>query len=112
MIVELVSFRLKEDVDRGIFLRTSDAVGDLLQGCAGFHGRSVWEVPAENSWLDIVFWDNLEAGETASNYLRHHLTGVEFINYLELMSVKIMYGDYRGSTAGASLLPNDLQTEG
>jgi hypothetical protein len=66
-VLELVVFNLKEEVTRERFLGTVDAVSEWARTQSGFVSRDLSYVPAEDRWIEVVYWRTLGDAEAAAD---------------------------------------------
>lgn len=62
--IELVRFRLKKDKTAADWLKANEKINDWIKLQPGFRFRSLSETE-DGEWLDVVYWENLEAAQTA-----------------------------------------------
>jgi hypothetical protein len=66
-VLELVVFNLKEGVATERFLATIDAVSEWARTQPGFVSRDLSHVPAEDRWIEVVYWRTLGDAEAAAD---------------------------------------------
>jgi cytochrome c-type biogenesis protein len=66
-VLELVVFNLKEGVTRERFLGTVHAVSAWARTQSGFVSRDLSHVPADDRWIEVVYWRTLAEAEAAAD---------------------------------------------
>ncbi|AZZ89813.1 hypothetical protein EUZ85_03455 [Hahella sp. KA22] len=90
-IVELVTFKLLPDADKGAFAAASEGVNAFVRDRDGFLYRSLCENPQENSWTDIVYWQDMDAAKQAGEmFMTSELTR-GFMSYIDPTSVTMRH---------------------
>lgn len=65
-VIESVTFSLAENVSDEEFLAAAGESNDFLVGCEGFAGRRLAKKVDSSLWLDIVFWESMDAALAAA----------------------------------------------
>jgi hypothetical protein len=100
--VELVSYRLKDNISKEQLAATHNDVNQFLQQQQGFMYRSCSE--DDNGLIyDIVYWQNMESAKAAGEAFMNHPAGQSLVvlcdessltmNHMELLSEKANFGE-------------------
>lgn len=63
--IELVRFRLQQGKTSADWLKANEKINNWMEGQPGFRFRSLSETD-DGEWLDLVYWESLEAANAAS----------------------------------------------
>ena len=63
--IELVRFRLQQGKTSADWLKANEKINEFMKAQPGFRFRSLSETD-DGEWLDLVYWENLEAANAAS----------------------------------------------
>lgn len=87
MIIELVHFRLAQDVDEASFLAEAEKVQkEFLEKQPGFKSREIFK--GESEWVDIVHWEREEDANKAAENFESNPECSPFIKMVDPESVK------------------------
>jgi hypothetical protein len=92
-VLELVVFKLKSDATREEFLDTVDAVSDWVKNQPGFVSRDLTYSAAEDKWIDVVWWDSLEAAETAAAAAMSSDSCAPMFRLIDVESTLMLHGE-------------------
>jgi hypothetical protein len=65
-VVEIAIFKAKEGVTREQLLATVDAVSEWARSRPGFVSRDLTYSAEGDNWIDVIWWESLEAATTAA----------------------------------------------
>jgi hypothetical protein len=65
-VLELVVFRVKDDVTREQLLGTVDAVSEWARQQPGFISRELAFAADKDKWIEVVWWKSLHDAEAAA----------------------------------------------
>src|SRR5689334_7511756 len=90
MAIEIVIFQLKPDVAAEDFQTAVDETTALLKVQAGFISRTVGKSES-GEWLDILYWDAVDAAKKAASVFQTEAAGQRFSSYLDLQKIQVYY---------------------
>tara|TARA_R110002049_G_scaffold243143_2_gene416916 strand:+ start:404 stop:709 length:306 start_codon:yes stop_codon:yes gene_type:complete len=64
-IIETVTFRLKDGVDRAAFAQSAKAMNAYVTGCAGFVARRL-STTYDGLWIELIEWQDMTAAKAAA----------------------------------------------
>jgi len=89
-VVELVSFKLKEEVSEQRFLAASDEMNnDFLSLQKGYIDRKL--VKKEDTWADIVLWETMEDAMRAANVASQNFIAGAYFECIERSSCEMKH---------------------
>ena len=65
-VIESVTFSLADNVSDEEFLAAAEESNKYLRGCNGFVGRQISKNADGSLWLDLVFWESMDAALAAA----------------------------------------------
>jgi hypothetical protein len=65
-VLEVAISKAKPGVTREQILATVDAVSEWVKTQPGFVSRDLTYSPADETWIDVIWWESLEAAHTAA----------------------------------------------
>ncbi|QBD75407.1 hypothetical protein EPA93_05075 [Ktedonosporobacter rubrisoli] len=90
MAIEIVIFRLQEEVTRADFLAAVDETTALLKTQTGFLSRTVSQAES-GEWIDILTWESIEAAKAAAAVFQTDAAGKRFSAYLDPQLIQVFY---------------------
>ncbi len=88
--VEYMHFRLVEGADPNDFLRETLAVDPILEEYDGFVARHLARND-DGSWVEVVYWETLEAAEAALPRFIEDPRTVGFLSLVDADSMSVKY---------------------
>jgi len=80
-VVMLISFKLRNDVTSGEFLRASDKIQeDYLAKCKGYISRTLYVI--DDVWTDMLIWETIDDAESAMMASHENASAVEFSSFI------------------------------
>ena len=90
--VEIVIFKLKENVSEAGFLPAADAVEPSLKKMSGFINRQL--LKGENGhWIDMVHWESLAEAQQANEAIMQESCAIGFMSMLDETNLTMLHGD-------------------
>ena len=90
-VVEIVNFKLNAGVTAADLESTYDGINSFLQSQPGFLYRSLSHNEADKSWIDIVYWENMDTAKAASEALMQDEEGKKMVAMCDMDSVSISH---------------------
>lgn len=90
MATEVVIFRLQSTATETEFLATVDETTALLKTQPGFISRTIGKAES-GEWLDILYWDTVEAAKKAAEAFQTDPAGKRFSAYLDPQHIQVFY---------------------
>lgn len=85
--VEIVHFKLKENVKESDFLKSNDQFEKFLYQQPGMLYRSLCKSNSSATYIDIVYWQSLDQAQLAQKFFWDSELCIEFIKCIEKDSV-------------------------
>jgi hypothetical protein len=92
-VLELVLFRLKDGATRDDLVATVDGVTDWVKTQPGFVSRDLTYAAAEDQWIDVVWWDSLEAAESAAAAATTSESCAPMFGLIDMESTVMLHGE-------------------
>jgi hypothetical protein len=92
-VLELVLFKLKDGATPDDLLATVDAVTDWIKTQPGFVSRDLTYSAAEDQWIDVVWWESLEAAESAAAAATTSESCAPMFGLIDMDSTVMLHGE-------------------
>lgn len=92
MILELVTFRLMDDVSEKRFSAAVRSVDEFLAEQAGFLARQVMTAE-DGGRVDLVWWKDLESAQEAARAIREAPRAEPFLACLDPGSIRVSHSE-------------------
>lgn len=92
-VVEIAIFKLKDGVTREHLLSTVDAVSEWATMQPGFLSRDLTYSAADDSWIDVIWWENLEAAHAAAEAAMTSESCAPMFAAIDLEGVQMLHGE-------------------
>lgn len=90
MATEVVIFRLQPAATETDFLAAVDETTALLKTQPGFISRTIGKAES-GEWLDILYWETIEAAKNAAEVFQTDPAGKRFSDYLDPQHIQVFY---------------------
>ncbi len=84
--VEIIQFRLIEDVDENEFLAASNIMMKELASFEGFISRELLKKD-DVKWVDILYWENMDSALKAAESVFESSLCLEYFKYIKESSM-------------------------
>tara|TARA_B100001123_G_scaffold435413_1_gene563878 strand:- start:509 stop:826 length:318 start_codon:yes stop_codon:yes gene_type:complete len=91
-VIETTKFTLNLDVSLEVFLLANREVNEWIEVQPGFHSRFLTQ-KADESWLDIIIWENEEAANKIDELFYEALGNSKFMQLLNPESVETSFSN-------------------
>ena len=92
-VVELAIFKVKEGVSRDELLETADAVSEWAKRQPGFISRDLTYSPESDTWIDVVWWDSMDAAHKASEVAMTSDSCAPMFSLIDLEGTQMIHGE-------------------
>ena len=90
-VIEVVNFKIKAEYDQSTFLKANQSMAQFLEQQQGMLLRSLCLNEETDSWVDIVYWQNMTLALAAQNAFMQSPLCVNFAEQIEKQSVIIQH---------------------
>lgn len=90
MAIKVVLFHVQPALTRDVFLAAVAETTALLKTQDGFFSRTV-SLAESGEWLDILYWESIEAAKAAAAVFQTDPAGKRFSDYLDLQRIQVFY---------------------
>jgi hypothetical protein len=91
-VLELVVFNLKAGVTPERFVATVDAVSEWARTQPGFVSRDLSYVPADDRWIEVVYWRTLAEAEAAADAAQGSAACAPMFALIDIDSMLFLHG--------------------
>ena len=88
--IELVSFKLKSDVDESQLADVQPAVNEWIKTQPGFYYRSLTK-DTDGQYLDIVYWESEERAKAAAEHMMIQPWANDFMSLIDESSINMRH---------------------
>ena len=92
-VVEIAIFKLKDGVAREQLLSTVDAVSEWAKRQPGFLSRNLTYSSDDDSWIDVVWWESLDAAHAAAEVAMTSESCAPMFALLDLDAIQMLHGE-------------------
>ncbi len=92
-VVEIAVFKLREGVTREQLLRTVDAVSTWAQRQPGFLSRDLTYSGDQDSWIDVIWWESMDAAHTAAEVAMTSDSCAPMFALIDLEGIQMLHGE-------------------
>jgi hypothetical protein len=92
-VVEIAVFKLKDGVTRKQLLDTVGAVSQWAQRQPGFLSRDLTYSDDEDSWIDVIWWENMDAAHTAAEVAMTSESCAPMFALIDLEGIQMLHGE-------------------
>ncbi len=90
-VVELAIFKTKEGVTREDLLATVDPVSDWVKRQPGFISRDLTHSADGDAWIDMIWWDSLEAAHAAAERAMTSETCAPMFGLIDMEDIRMLH---------------------
>lgn len=90
--LELVVYTLNQEVSREQFLATNPAVEEWIRSQPGFVSRECVHDDEHDRWVDIVWWETLDAAREAAQLAATSAACAPMFALIDLDSMLVLHG--------------------
>lgn len=90
-VVEIVNFKLKSTATPAQLAATHEGIKNFLQKQPGFIYRSLTFSELSGEWVDLAYWENMDAAKAASDALMQDEDGLKMVDLCDMDSVTIQH---------------------
>jgi heme-degrading monooxygenase HmoA len=101
-VVEIAIFKTKEGVTPEALLATVDPVSRWAQEQPGFISRDLTYAEDSDTWIDVVWWDSLDAARAAADVSMTSEACAPMFDAIELEGTQMLHGTRMIPTVSAS----------
>jgi hypothetical protein len=91
-VVEIAIFKTKEGVSKDQLLGTVDAVSRWAQEQPGFISRDLTHSEDTDTWIDVVWWQSLDAAHTAADVSMSSQACAPMFGAIDLEGTQMLHG--------------------
>ena len=91
-VVELAIFKVKEGISSDQLLGTVDAVSEWARSQAGFISRNLTYSAESDTWIDVIWWENLDAAHAASEAAMTSESCAPMFELIDLEGTQMIHG--------------------
>jgi hypothetical protein len=91
-VLELAIFRLKEGATREQLLGTVDAVSEWARSQPGFISRDLTYVDDNDTWIDVLWWENLQAAHAAAEVAMTSESCAPMFALIDMEATQMLHG--------------------
>jgi hypothetical protein len=92
-VLELVIFKLKDGATRDELLATVGGVTGWAKAQPGFVSRDLRYSESEDQWIDVLWWDSLEAAEVAADAALSSDSCAPMFELIDMDSTVMLHGE-------------------
>lgn len=92
-VVEIAVFKLKDGVTREQLLSTVDAVSEWARSQPGFISRDLTYSAGQDSWIDVIWWESLEAAHAAAEAAMTSESCAPMFGLIDLEGIQMLHGE-------------------
>lgn len=92
-VMEIATFKTKEGVTRKHFLGTIDAVSRWAEQQPGFISRNLTYATESDTWIDVIWWESLDAAETAMQVAETSESCAPMFAAIDMESIQMLHGE-------------------
>ncbi|HYO61633.1 MAG TPA: hypothetical protein VEU29_07015 [Actinomycetota bacterium] len=106
-VVEIAIFKTKPEVTRDQLLETVDAVSGWAQAQPGFVSRDLTYSAESDSWIDVVWWESLDAAHAAAEAAMTSESCAPMFAAIDLEGTQMLHAERVVPTVVAERAPVD-----
>lgn len=91
-VVEIAIFKTKEGIGREQLLDTVDAVSEWARQQPGFISRDLTYAEDSDSWIDVVWWEGLDAAHAAAEASMSSESCAPMFAAIDLEGTQMLHG--------------------
>jgi hypothetical protein len=91
-VVEIAIFKTKEGITREQLLETVGAVSEWATKQPGFVSRDLTHSVPDDLWIDVVWWESLEAAHTAAEVAMTSESCAPMFAAIDLEGTQMLHG--------------------
>lgn len=91
--LELVTFKTKETVTQQQIIQANELVMEEIQNFDGFLYRSLCFQKESETWLDVVYWENKSAAQSAQEKFMASANCQKLMSLIEIGSTNVQHAD-------------------
>ena len=92
-VVEIAIFKTKDGVSREQLLGTVDAVSEWAKAQPGFISRDLTYAADSDTWIDVVWWESLDAAHTAAEASMTSESCAPMFAAIDLEGTQMLHGE-------------------
>ncbi|HEV2757660.1 MAG TPA: hypothetical protein VG318_18015 [Actinomycetota bacterium] len=92
-VVEIAIFKTKEGVTRDQLLATAGAVSEWATAQPGFVSRDLTYSADTDTWIDVVYWDSLDAAHAAAEAATTSESCAPMFAAIDLEGTQMLHGE-------------------
>ncbi len=92
-VVEIAIFKVKDGVSREHLLSTVDAVSEWAKRQHGFLSRDLTYSPDSDSWIDVIWWKNLDDAHAAAERAMTSESCAPMFAAIDLEATQMLHGE-------------------
>jgi hypothetical protein len=90
--VEIAIFKVKEGITSDQLLATVDAVSEWAKRQPGFISRDLTYSADSDSWIDVIWWESLDAASTAAELAMTSESCAPMFAVIDLEGTQMLHG--------------------
>ncbi len=92
-VVEVAISKAKPGVTREQVLATVDPVSEWVRNQPGFVSRDLTYSPADEKWIDVIWWESLEAAQAAAERAMTSEACAPLFSLIDLEGTQMLHGE-------------------
>ena len=92
-VVEIAIFQTKEGVTHEQLLATVDPVSEWVRNQPGFISRDLTYSAEGDNWIDVIWWESLEAATTAAEVAMTSESCAPMFGAIDLQGTQMLHGE-------------------
>ena len=92
-VVEIAIARAREGVTREEVMATVEAVSEWAQHQPGFISRDLTYSDKDDTWIDVIWWESLEAAEAAAQAAMASDACAPMFAVIDLENTQLLHGE-------------------
>jgi hypothetical protein len=92
-VAEIAVFKTKAGVTREQLLATVDAVSEWARNQPGFISRDLTYSAQDDNWIDVIWWEDLEAANTAAELAMTSESCAPMFGVIDLERIQMLHGE-------------------
>jgi hypothetical protein len=92
-VVEMAIFKLRDGVTRDQLLRTVEPVSEWAMRQPGFISRDLTYSSDSDTWIDVLWWESLEAAHTAAEVALTSESCAPMFELIDMEAAQMLHGE-------------------
>lgn len=92
-VKEIVIYSIKDGTDLGSYKTAAKRVESFLDKQKGYRGRELLYSKADNQWVDLVHWDDMQCAESAAKLAMEAPECAEFFSMIAHETARMLHAE-------------------